>query len=128
MWKREVSDEFRRVLILRVARLVLGSVCTRRARPERPQHKSMPFGSTSAVSGWHRVGWLLRDMVCIFLVPCFFGVNLVGCEYTGGFCHSQMCSLLGFPTNPKKNAGHATSLTILCAKGGMKQKIAAAVV
>ena len=61
------------------------------------QHKSMPFGSTSAVYGWHRVGCLLKDiMVCVSLAPCcrfvddFFGVEPARCdEYTGGFCLSQ---------------------------------------
>ena len=63
------------------------------------QHKSMPFGLTSAVCGWHRVGCLLCDnMVSIFLAPyCryvddFFGVDPVGCEHTGAFA-SLKCAV-----------------------------------
>ena len=83
----------------------------------------MPFGSTSAVYGWHGNGCLLKDiMVSIFLAPCcryvddFFGVDPAGCECTGRFCLAQICSLLGFATDPKKDADNAVNLAILGAR------------
>ena len=85
---------------IQVARFTLGGVWARRTTLG-VQHKSMPFGSTSAVYGWHRTGCLPRDiLVCIFLAPCcryvddFFGVDPAGCGYTR-FLPSQICSLRG---------------------------------
>ena len=53
---------------------------------------------------------------CYRYVDDFFGVDPAGCEYTGGFCLTQICSLLGFATDPKKVADNAVNLAILGAK------------
>ena len=78
------------------------------------------------VTSW----WVFFLATCCRYVDDFFGVDPVGCEYTGGFCLSQKCCLLGFPTDPRKDADNATHLTILGAKvvvNTVKQTSAAAV-
>ena len=98
MWKRDVSEALRRVPILPESQDLCWAVFGHGEHVWVSKHKSLPFGSTSAVQGWHRVGCLLKDvMVSIFLTPCcryvddFFDVDPAVCEYTGGFCLSQVC-------------------------------------
>ena len=110
-WIRDVSEAFRRVSTLSESQELCCVVFGHQEDVWVSQHISVPF---------HRIGCLLKDiMVSIFLTPCcryvddFFGVDPAGCEYTGGFCFSQVCSSLGFPTDPKKNTDNGTNLTIL---------------
>ena len=68
MWKRDVSESFRRVLS--ESHDLCWVVFGHEEHVWVSQHKSLPFDSTSAVHGWHRIGCLLKDMVCVFLAPC----------------------------------------------------------
>ena len=70
MWKRDVSDAFRRVPILSESQDLCWVVFPHEGQVWVSQHKSMLFASTSAVYNWHRVGCLSRDiMVGIFVAP-----------------------------------------------------------
>ena len=69
----------------------------------------MPFGATSSVYAWHRVGnllaWLIMTQAKSPLgryVDDFFGAARTDIRWTGGYLLDILCSCLGFLADPSK--------------------------
>lgn len=95
------------------------------------RHNGMPFGATSAVYGWHRVGcFLLAVAVQLFYVTgCryvddFFGVDAKDVQITGGMCLSFLCAVVGFPTDASKHGCSEYSLVVLGARVLLQSAVA----
>ena len=91
MWQRNVSEAFCRCL-LSVEHLDLSWVVVAAAGLYwASQHLGMPFGATSAVYAWHRVGNLLAWVILTSAraplgryVDDFFGASRSSIFWTGG--------------------------------------------
>jgi hypothetical protein len=119
-WKRDVSQAFRRVPIQGDHLEYAWVVFLRHGVPYVAQHRGMPFGTSSAVYGWHRVGHFLRTaLVKLFLAPAgryvddYFGAEPQGIRITGGRCLSALSFLLGVPTEPGKDDDDRACMTVL---------------
>ena len=73
------------------------------------QHLGMPFGATSSVYAWHRVGNLLAWLILTQArspvgryVDDFFGAARTDIRWTGGYLLDILSSCLGFLTDPSK--------------------------
>ena len=120
VWKRDISQAFRRVPVKESHLDCAWVVFLRGGKPFVSRHCGMPFGSTSAVYGWHRLGHFLRTVaVRYFRAPAgryvddYFGSDPEGVRYTGGRCLSLASNLLGVPTAPEKDADDRFQMTVL---------------
>ena len=80
----------------------------------------MPFGTSSAVSAWHRIGVLIKRTVQELLiaqpgrfVDDFFGTEVVGVHWTGGRCLELVTQLMGIPCDPDKSADNEVAMGLL---------------
>ena len=122
LWKRDVSQAFRRNPILRRHLDLTWVVFLAFGVAYAAQHRGMPFGTISAVHAWHRVGgFLLCLLRRLFQAPCsrytddFFGCNRKGVLFTGGHCLSFVAYLIGFPCGPLKDAQFVEEMVVLVA-------------
>ena len=120
MWKRDIASAFRCLpiqgdqldlsFVVFVVNLVVWIA----------HHVAMPFGTTSAVHAWHRVGSLMCAIVRRFFrapsakfVDDFFGASASGIRLTGGHCLDVLGEILGFPTKDVKSVSLAETMHIL---------------
>ena len=123
MWKRDVSRAFRRVPI-QVDHLEFAWVAFMwRGMAWMAQHMGMPFGTTSAVHSWHRLGALLLAFVvraCLApaarYVDDFYGASVAGVHWSGGRCLTVIAALTGLPCAPHKDADGLLDLVVLGAQ------------
>ena len=120
LWKRDVSQAFRRVPIKADQLEFAWGVWAHQGVLWVAQHLATQFGTIGAVYSWHRVGYLLKLLIArLFLVPAsryvddFFGANRAGVALTGGVVLSILASLLGFPCDEGKDSDHSTAMTVL---------------
>ena len=59
LWKADIDAAFRRVPLMRSHAWAAGVAYVVDGRPLVSFHHAMPFGATSSVFAWHRVGDLL---------------------------------------------------------------------
>ena len=119
-WKRDISKAFRRVPIC-PEHLEFAFVIWRDQGAEWvSQHLCMPFGTVSAVYSWHRVGYVLWLIVVdLFRAPLarcvddFFGCSRAGVVWTGGAVLTVLSRLLGFMTDPGKDADNMIQVVVL---------------
>ena len=123
LWKRDVSQAFRRVPIQAAHLEFAWTVWIHAGVLLISQHIGMPFGTVSAVYAWHRVGALLsRILRRYFKCPAaryvddFFGSCRKGLKYHAGVVLSIVSRLLGFPTDAAKDADDAISMVCLGAQ------------
>ena len=86
-------------------------------------HKGMPFGTTSAVYAFHRLGeflsWVCRKLARAPVgryVDDFFGVARLGVVWTGGVILGILTDLFGRPVDHDKSVDHVTVMTLLGAE------------
>jgi len=123
MWKRDVSKAFRR-LPVQCAHLDLCWVAfLHQGICYAAQHVGMPFGATSSVYAWHRVGaFLLAVVQRLFKAPAaryvddYFGASRKGVKCTAGVCLEVVANLCGFPIDPAKSDNGTLELLILGAE------------
>ena len=120
LWKRDVSQAFRRLPIWAGHLDLTWVVFLAYGVAYAAQHRGMPFGTISAVYAWHRVGGFLLCVVRrLFLAPgCrytddFFGCGRKGVRLTGGHCLSVIADLVGMPCDPLKDAHFVTEMVVL---------------
>ena len=120
MWKRDVSKAFRRCPILADHLDLAWIVFKARGQLWVAQHLGMPFGATSAVYAWHRVGNLLAWVVLKGAkaplgryVDDFFGASRVGVTWTAGRLLDILGLALGFPMDPAKQLDAAILMDVL---------------
>ncbi|CAJ1450925.1 unnamed protein product [Effrenium voratum] len=120
MWKRDISKAFRRVPIQADHHDLAWTVWKSHGQIWVSQHFGMPFGTISAVYGWHRVGhmlWLI--LVRFFLAPAnryvddYFGASRSGVTWSSGRILSVLSRLLGFPTDHSKDADATWEMVVL---------------
>ena len=120
MWKRDVSKAFRRCPIS-VDHLDLSWVVfAAEGLYWVSQHLGMPFGATSAVYAWHRVGNLLAWVILTSAraplgryVDDFFGASRSGIFWTGGKLLDVLGLALGFPMDPEKSVDSSVLMDVL---------------
>ena len=123
LWKRDISRAFRRVAIA-AEHLELSWVAfLRRGVAWAAQHTAMPFGTTSAVYAWHRVGAMLLAVVLRIckapaarFVDDYFGCSKTDVFWSGGRCLSVLAKMLGFPTADHKDADDLLNMVVLGAQ------------
>ena len=120
LWKRDITSAFRRIPIqedhldLSFVVFMVDMVVW------LAHHVGMPFGTTSAVHSWHRVGSLLSTIARRFFrapaakfVDDYFGASVAGVRLTGGHCLDILGSIVGFPTKDVKSVSFASTLQLL---------------
>ena len=120
MWQRDVSKAFRRCLIS-VEHLDLSWVVfAAEGLYWVSQHLGLPFGATSAVYAWHRVGNLLAWVILTSAraplgryVDDFFGASRSGIFWTGGKLLDVLGLALGFPMDPEKSVDYSILMDVL---------------
>ena len=120
MWKRDVSQAFRRVPIDSHHLDLTWVIWAAGDLIWNAQHRGMPFGTVSAVVAWHRVGhalWFLlvhclKAPVARF-VDDYFGASREGVYWTAGRCFSVVSKILGFPTEDGKDADDLIRMVVL---------------
>jgi len=127
MWKRDISQAFRRVAIAAEHLDLSWVVFVHRGLHFVAQHIGMPFGTVSAVYAWHRVGAMLLAVlrrICkapaARYVDDYFGCSKKGVYWTGGRCLTVFGDLLGFPCQPGKNADDLLCMIVLGARVGVE--------
>ena len=120
MWKHDVSKAFRRCPIavrhLDISWVVfMASECVWAS-----QHLGMPFGATSAVYAWHRLGNLLAWVILTTAraplgryVDDFFGASVSGIRWSGGKLLDVLGLALGLPMDPGKSVDAAVLMDVL---------------
>ena len=120
MWKRDVSKAFRRCPIAAEHLDLSWVVFMALGRTWVSQHLGMPFGATSAVYAWHRIGNLLAWVVLTTAraplsryVDDFFGASLHGIFWTGGKLLDVLGLALGFPMDDAKTVDCSVLMDVL---------------
>lgn len=120
LWKRDISQAFRRVPIAQKHLDLSWVVFLAYGVAYAAQHRGMPFGTISAVYAWHRVGgFLLALLRRLFLTPAcrytddYFGVCRKGVKNTGGHCLTYVANLIGLPCDPLKDAQFVEQMVVL---------------
>eukprot|EP00435_Cladocopium_sp_Y103_P044779 s1987_g12.t1 len=123
LWKRDISQAFRRVPIQDSHLEFAWTVWPHEGVLMIAQHKGMPFGTISAVHAWHRVGYFLSAILLqVFKCPVaryvddFFAASRKGLTYHAGRVLSVISRLLGFPTDSAKDADDAIRMVCLGAE------------
>ena len=120
MWKRDISNAFRRLPVLKehvcfawVVWMHLGDIL---AAP----HTGMPFGAVASVIAWHRVGAFLSTIIKKLAkaplsryVDDFFGASVQGVYWSGGRLLSILCTLTGLLCDSKKDENDSLSMIVL---------------
>ena len=119
LWKRDVSQAFRRVPVAADHLEFMWCVWMHAGILWVAQHLGAPCGTVAAVYAWRRVGHLLGLVLRLFCAPTpryvddFFGASRIGVRLTGGVVLSVLASLLGFPCDDSKSADQAVAMTVL---------------
>jgi len=120
MWKRDVSKAFRRVPIRSEHLPWAFVVYLWRGIVMASGHVGMPFGSTSAVVSWHRMGelvaWFTRFWFRVVLgryVDDFFGAHRPGLRWRCGLLLDVVLKFIGLPGDPKKAEDDKNPLVVL---------------
>ena len=120
LWKRDVSQAFRRVPVAPEHLEFMWGVWVHDGTVWVAQHQGSPFGTVAAVYAWHRVGFFLLLIVLVLFrapgnryVDDFFGASKRGVRLTGGVILSILASILGFPCDESKDADYAEAMTVL---------------
>ncbi|CAK0791838.1 unnamed protein product, partial [Prorocentrum cordatum] len=126
MWKRDISRAFRRLAIAAQNLDLAWVVFLYKGTAWAAQHLGMPFGTTSAVYAWHRVGAMLLAVIRrICLAPAarfvddFFGCSKDGVCWTGGGCLTIVSMNTGLPCAREKDADDVLAMVVLGAKVAM---------
>jgi len=123
MWKRDLRKAFRGVPIqadhLDLAWVVwkcFGKIWV-------SQHRGMPFGTNSAVYGFHRLGAFIAAVVkqmamapVLRYVDDYFGSSVAGIYWTGGRLLDVLTGLVGRPVDPDKSADDRMEMVVLGAE------------
>jgi len=119
-WKRDVSKAFRRIPLAAHHQRWAYVVFRHEGRLVASRHVGMPFGSTSAVYGWHRYGGSVATFMRTWFrlamaryVDDFFGVGVAGCQLAPGLLVDVVLKVLGTPTDPKKSVDFADVMVVL---------------
>ena len=123
LWKRDVSRAFRKIAIA-AEHLHLSWVTFMRAGVAwAAQHTAMPFGITTAVYGWHRVGAMLCAVVRrLFLAPTarfvddLFGCSRDGVYWSGWRCLSTLAVAVGLACAHHEDADDLVDMIVLGAR------------
>ena len=123
LWKRDVSQAFRRVPIQASRSEFAWTVWSNGGVLLTAQHIGIPVGTVSAVYLWHRVGFFLAQILLhMFKCPVaryvddFFRAGRKGLRYSAGKILSVICTLLGFPTDDAKDADDTLRMVCLGAE------------
>ena len=120
MFKGDISSAFRRLPVL-VAHLALAWVVfVFNAVIYMAQHRSLPFGTISAVQGWHRAGaailFVMRRKLKLPMaryVDDYFGANRAGCVWHGSRCLEMFTKMLGLPCDEAKSEWDRQAMVVL---------------
>jgi len=119
-WKRDVKRAFKRVPIaVRHAKFAGAAwMCDNVAWFS--QHLGMPFGTTSAGHGWHRLANVViavaRRIVRVVVgryVDDMFGCDRETTRRTGGWCIDVLFQLFGIPLDPEKSHEYGAVVELL---------------
>jgi len=123
LWKRDLRKAFRGVPICADQLDLSWVVWMSMDKTWVSQHFGMPFGTTSAVYGFHRLGGFLGAVVksmarasLMRYVDDYFGASPKGVYWTGGRLLDVLTELVGRPVDPKKSVDDATEIVILGAQ------------
>ena len=103
LWKADVDAAFRRVPLCEAHKWAAGVAYLYKGEPWVATHLGMPFGATSSVVAWHRIGELITALARKLLhLPVFryvddwFGADKPGCaEHAMGCMARLVRALLG---------------------------------
>jgi len=120
LWKRDLRKAFRGIPIM-AEHLDLSWVVWRyKGTLYVSRHLGMPFGTTSAVYGFHRVGAFLAAVVkrmalapTLRYVDDFFGASRQGVFWTAGKLLEVISDLVGRPCDPKKSEQDLSLMVVL---------------
>ena len=92
LWKADVDSAFRRVPIRESHKWAGGVACIFDGEPWVAFHQGMPFGATSSVVAWHRIGELITSIARKLLhlpvyryVDDWFAVDKYECCYVAAY-------------------------------------------
>ncbi len=123
MWKQDVRKAFRACPIF-WRHLPFAHVCFLwQGKRYMSGHRSMPFGTISAVAAWHRLGAFACE-VCRRLARCpagryvddYYGVCWERIQVTGDIMLAVLMSLVGTSVDPGKGARRMLDMILLGAQ------------
>ena len=119
-WKRDVKRAFKRIPVMANHRRLTGAVWQAGQDVWFSRHIGMPFGTTSAGLGWHRLANVVMAFCrrLLFLtagryVDDSFGVDEDNVQITGGYCMQVISSVLGLELDAEKAEDTLQGLIVL---------------
>ena len=121
LWKADVDAAFRRVPLCEAHKWAAGVAYLYKGEPWVATHLGMPFGATSSVVAWHRIGELITALARKLLhLPVFryvddwFGADKPGCaEHAMGCMARLVRALLGESSVADRMLEFGSALTVL---------------